>query len=61
MTAPEPPEPGCVQTLRSGAEPTDESVTLHPLIAEDLDRQLREMERARSQAAVSCHDYVVRS
>lgn len=52
-------QPDFVQTLRSGAEPTDNPVTLHPLIAEDLDSQTCEMERARAQAAVSCHDYLL--
>lgn len=51
--------PDYVQTLSSGVEPTDNPVTLHPLIAEDLDSQTCEMERARAQAAVSCHDYLL--
>lgn len=52
-------EPSYVQTLSSGAKPADNPVTLHPVIAEDLGRQLREMEQARAQAAVSCDDYLV--
>lgn len=54
-------EPDFVNTLSSGAELTSDPLTLHPLIAEDLDCQTREMEQARAQAAVSCHDYLVSS
>jgi hypothetical protein len=52
-------EPDFIHTLSSGAEPTDEPLTLHPLVAEDLDSQVREMERARAEAAVSGRDYLI--
>lgn len=52
-------EPDYVRILRSGAESTDEPLTLHPEIARDLDAQMREMERARDAAAVSGRGYLI--
>jgi hypothetical protein len=49
----------CVQPLSSGAEPISDPITLHPLIAEDVDRQMRKMELARAKAAVSSRDYMI--
>jgi hypothetical protein len=48
-----------VHTLHSGAEPTSDPLTLHPLIEEDLDHQMREMQLAREHAAVSGRDYLM--
>jgi hypothetical protein len=51
--------PDCVQLLSSGVEPEDDPVTLHPIVAEDLECQMRKMELARAQAAVSSRDYMI--
>ena len=48
-----------VQVLSSCAEPTSDPLTLHPLIEEDLDHQMREMQLAREHAAVSGRDYPI--
>lgn len=48
-----------VRILRSGAEPTNDPVTLRPVVADDLDDQVREMEQARAEAAVSGAAYLI--
>lgn len=52
-------EPEYVQTLSSGVEPTDNPLTLHLAIAEDLELQTREMEQARARATVSGQTYLL--
>jgi hypothetical protein len=52
-------EPDYVRILRSGAEPTDDPASPHPLILDDIDAQVREMERARAEALVSGRDYLM--
>lgn len=52
-------EPDFVQPLTSGAETIDEFATPHPLLIEDVERQMREMEWARAAAEVSSHDYLI--
>lgn len=49
----------CVRSLSSGAEPTSDPITLHPIVAEDVERQMREMELSRAKAAVSSRDYMI--
>ena len=49
----------CVQPLSSGAQPTSDPVTLDPIVAEDVDRQMRALELARAEAAVSSHGYII--
>jgi hypothetical protein len=48
-----------MQPLSSGAEPTSDPITLHPIVAEDVERQMREMELARAKATVSSRDYMI--
>lgn len=52
-------EPDYVRVLRGGAEVTADPLTLHPLIAEDLDVQVWEMEQARAEALVSGRSYMI--
>jgi hypothetical protein len=52
-------EPDFVKTLTLGGVESDDPVTLHPIVAEDLDQQLREMEQSRALAAINSANYVV--
>lgn len=53
-------QPDYVQTLISGAGPTNNAVTLDTATMNDLARQMREIEEARAAAAVSGRDYLIR-
>ena len=52
-------EPDYVRPLGSGAQPTDDDVSPHPAIIEDIEQQMREMQLARDAAAVSSRDYLI--
>lgn len=54
-------DPDYVHVLSSGVHVTDEDVSPHPLIAEDVDHQIREMRRSRAAAEISSRDYMISS
>lgn len=60
MTTGRDDAPDFVHRLFGGAEPSEEPLELDPETERQVTRQLKEIEEARAEAAVSGRDYLIR-